>query len=135
MQKINSATSLREAILQLEITHAEEGKILKEQFHLAFESIKPINLIKSTFKEAAESRGLKDNIVSGSIGLATGYLSKILFQVVTHSPIKRLLGTALMFGISKVVEKNPEVIKSVGKGIFKIFRSKPRTEANGTSRI
>ena len=44
MQKINSATELRVAILQLESKRVEEEKILKEHFRLAFDSIKPINL-------------------------------------------------------------------------------------------
>jgi len=46
--EINSATDLRAAILQLETRQAAEEKLLKENFHLAYESIKPINLIKNT---------------------------------------------------------------------------------------
>src|SRR5690349_19665478 len=46
-KKINSAETLRQAIARLENTHDEEGKMLKQQFILAYESIKPINLIKN----------------------------------------------------------------------------------------
>lgn len=124
MQKINSAAALRGAIAQLEIAHAEEGKMLKQQFHLAYESIKPMNLIKSTFKEAVESPELKDNIINTSVGLATGYLSKLLFVNVSHSPVRKLLGIALQFGITQVVAKNPEAVKSVGKKLMKIISPK-----------
>jgi hypothetical protein len=123
MQKINSETDLRVAILQLETKQAEEGKILKENALLAYESIKPINLIKNTFREAAESKDLKDNILNTTVGVSAGYLSKIIFQGLTNNPVKKLLGTAVMFGITNLVAKNPAVVKSAGKGFFTLVRS------------
>ena len=134
MQKIKSAAGLREAILQLERKQAYEGKILKEQFHRANESIKPINLIISTFKEVAASRDLKNNIVNTSIGLTAGYLSKILFESVTKSPFKKLLSSALMFGITSIITKNPEAVKSLGKGFVKIIRRKSGNRVNGNGK-
>ena len=129
MQKINSAAALREAIVQLEIAHTEEGKILKQQFHLAYESIKPINLIKNAFKETVESPDLKDNILNTSVGLAAGYVSKLLFVNVSHSPIRKLLGIALQFGITKLVAKNPEAVKSMGKVLLNIIKKKPAADS------
>jgi hypothetical protein len=123
MQKINSETDLRVAILQLEIRQAEEGKQLKEQFNVAYESIKPLNLIKNVLTEAAGSRDLRDNILNTSVGVTAGYLSKMIFQGFTNNPVKKLLGTAVMFGITNLVAKNPEAVKTVGKGFFTIVRS------------
>lgn len=138
MQKINSATGLRTEIIRLESKRADEEKMLKEQFHLAYESMKPINLIKSTFKnavasgkEAIASPNLKENVLNISAGLATGYLSKLLFVGASHSPLRKLLGFALQFGITKAVAKNPETIKSLGKGFLKIIRSKFGEKVNG----
>lgn len=124
MKEINSETDLRNAILQLEIKRADEVKMLKEQFHLAIESVKPINLIKSTFKDAISSRDLKNDILNTSVGLTAGYLSKVAFASVINSPIRKLLGTALMFGVTNVVARNPETIKSLGKGFLRMIRSK-----------
>ena len=132
MQKINSAEKLRDAILQLERKKADEEKMLKEQFHLVCESMKPINLIKSSFKEVAASRDLKNNILNTSIGLTVGYLSKILFERVSNSPIKKILGTALLFGMTNVVSKNSEAIKSIGSRVMKIISSKRSDGMNGT---
>jgi len=123
MHNINSDTELRAAILQLEKEQDEEMRILKEQFHLAYESVKPINLIKSTFKQVTASRELTDNIVSTVVGLSAGYLSKMIFEKVSDSPFKRLLGVALQFGITTVVAKNPEVVRMVGNGIWAIVSS------------
>lgn len=131
MQKINSAISLRDAILQLESKQTEERNLLKKQFHLVYESIKPVNLIKGAFKEVAESRELKDNILNTSVGLAAGYISKILFEGTSKSPVKKILGSVLMFGITNLVAKNPEPVKSLGKKFLEIIRSKSTGSVNG----
>jgi hypothetical protein len=123
MQNIVTETDLRVAILQLEIKQAEEGKVLKEQFLATYESIKPINLIRSIFTEAAESKDLQDNLVNTTIGLSAGYLSKVLFQGISGSPIKKFLGTALMFGIKNLVAQNPEAVKTWGRIFFKIVKN------------
>jgi hypothetical protein len=124
MQKINSESSLKAEILRLEIRQAEEGQLLKEYFLITYESIKPVNLILSTFKEIATSRELKDNFLSTSVGLATGYVSKLLLERGTRNPVKKILGNALMFGIVNLFAKNPETVKSLGMGLLKIIGRK-----------
>ena len=131
MQKISSATGLRNAILQLESKQVEEVKMLKKQFQIVYESIKPVNLFKSAFKEIAESRDLKDNILNTSVGLAAGYISKVLFEGTSKSPLKKLLGSVLMYGITNLVAKNPEPVKSLGKKFLEIIRSKSADSVNG----
>ena len=126
MQKINSEASLREAILQLEQKRAVEGIMLKEQFLLAYDSVKPINLIMSTFNEIVASRELKSNLLNTSVGLTAGYLTKLLFERGTKNPVKKLMGNALMMSIVNIIVKNPETVKSLGKGFLKIFRRKPK---------
>ena len=124
MNEINSETSLRAAILELEAKRKEEGIMLREQFHLAYESVKPINLIKGVFNQAAASQDVKDNIINRSVGLGAGYLTKVLIEGDRSSPLKRFLGTALMFGITQVVATNPQTVKSIGRGILGILGSK-----------
>ncbi|MBK6619551.1 MAG: hypothetical protein IPJ00_13095 [Saprospirales bacterium] len=124
MKKINSESELRETILQLERQQEQEGKMLREQFHLAYDSIKPVNLIKSTLSEAIESRDLKDNLFNAAVGLTTGFLSKVLFEGKNSSPLKKLLGTALMFGITRLITQNPGALKTFGKKLLNITRKK-----------
>lgn len=123
MQKIDSSVALRNAIVQLENTQAAEGKEMKEQFHQAYESMKPINLIKSTFQEVATSQEIREKVLTNTVGLAAGFVSKKLFEGSSHSPLRKLFGTALMFGITELVAKNPETVKALGKGILKIGMS------------
>lgn len=123
MSKITTEAELRSAILQLEIKQAEEGKMLKEQFLVAYESIKPLNLLKSTILEAGRSRVIEDNLLSSSINLGTGYLSKVLISGIANSPVKKYIGIALIFGLKTLIAKNPEFVKSAGHHIFKILKT------------
>jgi hypothetical protein len=123
MQTIITETDLRSAIVELEARQAEEGKLLKTQALVAYESIKPINMIKSMLMETAESKDLQHNFLNSTIGLTAGYLSKFLFQGVSGGPLKKVIGTAILFGIKRLVAQNPETVKSIGKGVFKFIRT------------
>jgi hypothetical protein len=122
MQKINSTTDIKQLILQLENQQTIELKRLREQLHLTYESIKPINLVRNTFKEVAASEELTDNIVNTSVGLAAGYVSKTLFEKASHSPFRKLMGTALLFGVTNLVAKNPHTVKSIGTDFVNIVK-------------
>ncbi|MEI6061771.1 MAG: hypothetical protein WCR72_13785 [Bacteroidota bacterium] len=60
---INTVKDLRVAILLLESRQAEDGRLLKEQFLVAYESMKPINLIKSALADAAGSPDFQDTLL------------------------------------------------------------------------
>lgn len=122
MQTIVTESDLRNAILQLESRQADENILMKAQFLIAVESIKPINLIKSAFIEATESEDLQANFVNTSIGLSAGYVSKMLFQGISHGPLRKIIGTVIMFGIKNLVAQNPETVKTGGRIFFKIIR-------------
>ena len=134
MEPIKTQYELRAAILRLEYQQAEEGRALKEQFQTAYNSVKPANIILNTLKDLGDSDFIKDGILNTSVGFGTGYLSKMLFQGVVNSPIKKLLGSALMFGITNVVAKNPDGIKAMAKKIFNLFGSHSNEEVNETEK-
>lgn len=117
MQKIDSTTTLSEAILELEARKAEEGIMLKEQVNHAYENIKPINLIKNTLKEALDSQDLRADVINLSLGLIAGYVSKKVFSGLEDSPLKKLLGTSLQLGITLFIIRNPETVQAIGNGI------------------
>ena len=113
MVKITSMTELRESILQLEIKQIEEQRLLKEQFVITYDRMKPVNLIKNSIKDLITSSDLKDNLFSTALGLAAGYLSKKAAVGSTHNPIKQILGAFLQLGVTNVVTKNSGEIKDV----------------------
>jgi tRNA(Met) C34 N-acetyltransferase TmcA len=135
MKQINTTAELKEAILELEARRTVEAALLRDQFNQAYESIKPINLIKSAFSEVAASQEIKANVVTTSLGLAAGFLVKKVFQGFSNNPIRRAIGTVIMFGITNVITKHPEKIKSVGSGIFNMLKSKPNEKLNGIGSI
>ena len=67
---------------------------------------------------------MKDNLVSTSVGLGIGYLSKILFQSVVRVPFKKFIGSALMLSIENLVVKNPEVVSAIATFFLNSFSKK-----------
>ena len=123
MNKITTSGGLREAIIVLEKKRIAEEAELRAQLHLAYESAKPINLIKATYHEIAASESLKTELLNTSVGLLAGYASKTLFEGMSHSPLRKLIGTAILFGVTTAVTKHPEAVRSFAKGLFGLIRS------------
>jgi hypothetical protein len=124
MQKITSTAELKNAIQLLEAEHALKGQLLKDQLFLTYESLKPINILRKTLKEITSSKDLIDNIPGTLIGLASGYLSKKIFTGGSGNIFRKLLGAVLQFGITNVVAKNSDIIRSTGLAIFQHFLQK-----------
>jgi len=112
MKNVTSVNELKEAILLLEIKKSNEGRMLKERFHLTVESLQPVNLLKDKLNDIVTSPSLKHDIVNASLGLAVGYLSKKIAVGATHNPIKQLFGALLQVGVTSLVSKNADGITS-----------------------
>jgi len=127
MQNITSSVALKNAIQSLEEEQAVKGKLLKEQVLITYESLKPANLIKSTLKDLSSSPYLIENIVGSTVGIATGYVSRKIVVGASSGIIRKLFGTILQFGITNLVARHPDAIKSVGNYIIQqIFRKKEK---------
>ena len=126
MQTVDSDIGLRNAIIQMEMKLANEEQVLQEQAHLVLESINPINLINSVLNHVTESPIISDKLISSSVGLSAGYISKLLFQATTKGRFNKQIGTAIMFSVAKAVSRNPEAIKSAGNFLLKILLRKTR---------
>jgi hypothetical protein len=124
MKKSNELQALNEAIVLLQIKRSREFILLRDQFHLTYESLKPLNLIKHTFKEAASATEIKEGVVNSAIGLATGYFTKAVVIGSTTNPLKKILGALLQFTVATLVSRNSESIKTIGKIVVdKIYKT------------
>jgi hypothetical protein len=121
MQKIYSEAGLRDEILRLEIKQAAERHLLKEHLLVVYKNVQPVNLVLRTLRKLMGSPELKGDLVSTSVGLATGYLSKLLIERGTRNPVKRVFGSVVMLGIVNLISRNPDAVKSLGKGFFNLF--------------
>jgi hypothetical protein len=124
MQNITSTTGLRNAIQLLEVEQGIKGNLLKDQFYLTVESLKPVTLIKNALHDISTSPKLIDNILSTTMGIASGFLTNRVFVGASGSLIRKLLGSVLQFGVTNVVAQHPDTIKSLGEVIMQFILRK-----------
>lgn len=103
MKNNNETEALNQAIIRLNHKRVYELQLLKEQFQIAYESLKPINIIKNTFQEVASSPTVKKSILNTAMGIGVGFLSKKFLIGNSHNPIKKLFGTFLEFAVARAV--------------------------------
>jgi hypothetical protein len=129
MRKITSGAELKNAIQLLEVEKATKKQLLKNQFHITYESFKPVNLIRNTLKDIAKSPVLVDTIIAAALSLTTGYLTKKIIVRNSGNIFRKLIGSVLQIGISNIVAKHPEAIKAIGQFLFQhILRKKKSSE-------
>src|SRR5882762_4274554 len=114
MEKSIEQRALTESINRLQTKQSHELALLKDQFHLTYESLKPLNLIKHTFKEVSSSTEIKEGMLNSVIGLTTGYFTKAILIGSSTNPIKKIVGTLLQFAVATLVARNSDSIKSIG---------------------
>jgi hypothetical protein len=117
---IINETDLETAIAAMESKQRDEGRLLKDEFNQAFERIQPKNILKNILTEATSSPELKDNLINTTVGMATGYATKLLVSGGSAGPIRKLIGSGLMFGVSNLISNNPEKVKLVGNTLISI---------------
>jgi len=109
-----SAIALKEAIQHLENKRAVEGKLLKEQFTTTYASLKPVNLVK-TFTEAVASPDVISNLLIATIGVTSGLFSKRILAVTSGNLVKKVFGSLLLFGVTKLIARKTGILKSLGR--------------------
>jgi hypothetical protein len=127
MKKSNLTDALDELILVEELKYANDLARLKNQFDVAYESVKPINLVKNLIHQVTASPEIRNDLVSNAIGFGTGFLSKKLLLGATHNPIKKVLGTLFEFAVANTVVKHSDGIKTIGGNLLKHFLKKAKT--------
>jgi hypothetical protein len=117
MKKDKTINELNKAILLLEEQQVIQENLLREQFNLAYESIKPANLVRNTIKDLISSSSLGDNALNSTIGITAGLLSKKIISGSGKNMFRKLLGTVVQLGITNTIIQNPETVKSIGQFI------------------
>ena len=128
MKNRNETDVLNEMIFAEEMKCANDLAQLKAQFYVTFESIKPLNFIKSLFHETTASPEIRTDLVSNVIGLGTGFISKKLLLGSSHNPIRKVLGTIFEFAVATAVSKHAVTIKLIGGNLLKQFFEKNKNQ-------
>lgn len=114
MQKIIAAEALKRSIEVIERRQREEGKLLREQFTVTFESLKPVNVLRKMLTDIAEPSALKETLIQTITGLISGYISRKLLVRSSKNPLLRLAGVLVQYGVTNFVAKNSDSIKALG---------------------
>ena len=122
MENISSAAELKLAISEKQFELNVQGQLLKEEFFIAYESLKPLSVIKTTLAEITSSPYLIDNMLGAIVGMVSGYVSKKIAVGTSHNLFRKIMGTLLQFGVTNLVAQHPEMLKNYGQLIIeKIF--------------
>ena len=129
MANQSAVESLRETIRILEIRQAEEGKILKEQFKITYESLKPVNILKNSLKELTGSSELKGNLFESITALLTGFVTRKIMVSSKSNLVTKILGQIVQFVVSSLVARNAETIRAFLSGLIdKFFKTQEETQ-------
>ena len=121
MAKQNALSALKESIRLLEIRQDEEGKILKEQFKITYQSLKPVNLIKSSMKELASSFEIKNSLFETIFSILSGYFAQKFIVSSKSNVLMKILGVVMQFGVTNFVSKNTDEIRLFFSNLIERF--------------
>ena len=113
MENINSAAELKLAIEAKQVELTIQGEILKGQFFITFESLKPVNLIKNTLSEITSSPYLIDNMLGAVVGMVGGFISKKIAVGRSHNLVRKIMGSVLQFGVTNLVAQHQDLLTSI----------------------
>jgi ABC-type dipeptide/oligopeptide/nickel transport system ATPase subunit len=113
MKTVTQKEALMNKIILLENQQKEDLLALKAQFQDTYESLKPLNYIKSTLHEVTNSSDIGKELINGAINLTTGYLSNKVLMISNSNPMKNALGSALKFVMRKFFGKKTGETASV----------------------
>ena len=111
MTQPTAKEKLLDSIRQLEIQQTREGEELKAQFKATYESLKLVNLVKSSLKEVTESVEIKNSLFESIISVVSGYVSRKLMVSKKSNPFAKIVALVVQMGVTKFVANNAEVIR------------------------
>jgi hypothetical protein len=119
MNNITSISEIRNTIVLLETEQEVKGQLLRQQFQLTYEGLKPVNLLKSALQETASTPFLTANILGTTTGLALGFLTRKIIVGATGGIFRKIFGSVLQFGVTNVIARHPDQIKSISQFVKK----------------
>ncbi len=121
MQKITNLANLMYSIELLEEKDLNEGILLREHFNQTLDGFQPVNIIKNTLNDIANSSDIKRSISDILLGITSGAVAKNILVGETHNPISKITGVLVEMIVAKNVTENAEKIKSFGINILHKF--------------
>ena len=124
MARKQATELLKEKIEALEVKQAEEAKAFRYEVKEAYESLKPVNLIKSSLAEFVSADDLKKELFESGILLVNSIITTQLTKKQSDNYFIRTLSTFAQLAITTLLTRNREGITQwIGSFIDKLFAS------------
>ncbi len=129
MQKVTSTSELKEVIAKLEYKQREQWVDFKDNLNDAFDSLKPINLLRATYREFLSTPHMAENVIGSTLGLTTGLITKKLIVRKSGNVLRNFAGGLAQMVISNFVSRHADTIKTIGSGLLHrvFYRQKMET--------
>lgn len=96
---------LKELIRLKEVEQRVKEAIVREQFQLTYESLKPLNLLRSAVTQVTSSPDLKGNLAKAALGIASGFIVKKVVEFSSKHPMLKLAGSILEIIVAGIAAK------------------------------
>jgi len=120
---ITNAVELKDAILKLESDRVVQGFLIKQEIGHAYDSINPLTMIKENLEDSS-SNMLGNNVISTSVGLATGFLLKKWIIGKSDNQFRGILGSVAQIGVINVIAHYRTAVEVVGRTLLQLFLHK-----------
>jgi hypothetical protein len=116
----------------MEVEQSINGELLRKQFKITYENLKPLKLIENSLRDIVTSPKIGNSLLGATLGIAAGFLTKKIAVGKSHNIFRILFGSFLELGVTKAIALHPEAIKSAANFLFEQIRSKidPPVEEN-----
>ncbi len=112
MNNITSISDIKNAIVLLETEQEVKAQLLRRQFQLTHESLKPLNLLKSAVHEISSTPDLTSKLAGITSGLGLGYLTRKIVVGASGNIYTMIFGSILQFGVTNLIARHSARIKS-----------------------
>ena len=116
--EIVSRETLEAAIEQLESQQKEDLRAIKADLDDAYESLKPVHVVKTLVSEIFHSPEVKKSIFQSALGFGAGLLARKFVAGNSHNPFKRMLGYFTQLGVTNMVTANSDEIQKEGTNLL-----------------
>jgi len=126
-------TNHKELMLRIQLLEAKQQSTfmaLENEVQGIADSFRPLNLIKSTMHKASTFENIVDLLKGSLIGAGSGFVANKLFGQQEGHPLRRMLGSAAVLGITNLLLKNPAVITGGLGLVMDLFKKRPEKNNN-----
>ena len=108
MNDITNYEELKNTIAMLEEKQSLAYTSLKNDLIAELKSLSPTYMVKNTLQALSPKLNLNGGILSTAMGMLMGFISKKIYERISSSPLKRMIGILLLIVTTHLINKNPQ---------------------------